>query len=54
LQRAAVALASSEPERAEELGFYLEALRRLVDSEGLLPPSVDSLVRQTFAGLLPG
>jgi hypothetical protein len=33
--------------------FYLEALRPLVEPDGLLPASVDAVVSEAFAELLP-
>jgi len=49
----AAAAGVGDPARAEELGFYLEALRPLVERDGLLPANVDPVVDEAFGDLLP-
>jgi hypothetical protein len=51
LERAARAV--DDPRRADELAIYLEALRPLVQPDGLLPASLDAVVSESFRELLP-
>jgi hypothetical protein len=47
-----IAQGVDDPGRAEQIGFYLEALRPLAGADGLLPASVDGVVAEAFGDLL--
>jgi hypothetical protein len=53
LEQVAREVAGDDPKRSERLGFYLEALRPVVEEDGLLPQSVDRVVSEAFEDLLP-
>jgi hypothetical protein len=53
LEEVAREVAAEDPKRSEQLAFYLEALRPLVDRQGLLPASVDRVVSEAFDEFLP-
>jgi hypothetical protein len=53
LERSVEEVRDGDPGRAEEIGFFLDALRPLASSDGLLPASMDSVVEEAFGDLLP-
>jgi len=52
LERLARAEAPGHPERRDEWAFLFVHLRQFANADGVLPTEFDSLVRETFGGLL--
>jgi hypothetical protein len=52
LERLARAEAPEHPERRDEWSFLFVHLRQFANAEGVLPTEFDSLVRESFGGLL--
>jgi hypothetical protein len=52
LERLARAEAPTHPERRDEWAFLFVHLRQFANADGVLPTEFDSLVRESFGGLL--
>jgi hypothetical protein len=52
LERLARAEAPGHPERRDEWAFLFVHLRQFANADGVLPTEFDSLVRESFGGLL--
>jgi hypothetical protein len=52
LERLAHAEAQKNPERRDEWSFLFVHLRQFANADGVLPTEFDSLVRESFGGLL--
>ncbi|HEY6801118.1 MAG TPA: hypothetical protein VI121_10765, partial [Agromyces sp.] len=52
LERLARAQAPEHPERRDEWAFLFVHLRQFANADGVLPTEFDSLVRESFGGLL--
>jgi hypothetical protein len=52
LERLARAETQKNPERRDEWAFLFVHLRQFASADGVLPTEFDSLVRESFAGLL--
>ncbi len=54
LEGVVAALRETDPERAEELAFYVVYLREYAQFDGSLPASFDGMIDDVFGDLLPG
>jgi hypothetical protein len=52
LERLARAETQKNPERRDEWSFLFVHLRQFANADGVLPTEFDSLVRESFGGLL--
>ena len=52
LERIARDIEGNEPGRDQELAFLLLELRQFANADGMLPPSFDPVIRETFGELL--